>query len=160
MHTSLLEGAFTTQASVLNANNVSVSLRTLCLHDERNNARKNCKVNTQRLVCEQSLTSIFPCVDSILFILSALNSAHDSRPKCVSFLWSLSLSLQSVPRWKKVALYVLEELMFWCSLVGADRPPKQAMPVARQEDLGLCVLWSLSLSLQSVPRCKKAALYI
>ena len=39
----------------------------------------------------------------------------------------------------------------WCSLVGADRPPKQAMPVARQEDLGLCVLWSLSLSLQSVP---------
>ena len=40
--------------------------------------------------------------------------------------------------------------MFWCSLVGADRPPKQAMPVARQEDFGLCVLWSLSLSLQSV----------
>ena len=29
--------------------------------------------------------------------------------------------------------------MFWCSLVGADRPPKQAMPAARQEDLGLCV---------------------
>ena len=26
--------------------------------------------------------------------------------------------------------------MFWCSLVGADRLPKQAMPVARQEDLG------------------------
>ena len=30
--------------------------------------------------------------------------------------------------------------MFWCSLVGADRPPKQAMPVAiiaclEQEDL-------------------------
>ena len=26
--------------------------------------------------------------------------------------------------------------MFWYSLVGADRPPnKQAMPVARQEDL-------------------------
>ena len=45
--------------------------------------------------------------------------------------------------------------MFWCSLVRADRPPKQAMPVARQEDLGLCALWSLSLSLQSVPRCKK-----
>ena len=41
--------------------------------------------------------------------------------------------------------------MFWCSLVGADRPPKQAMPVARQKDLGLCVLWSLSLSPQSVP---------
>ena len=41
--------------------------------------------------------------------------------------------------------------MVWCSLVGADRPPKQAMLVARQEDLGLCVLWSLSLSLQSVP---------
>ena len=51
--------------------------------------------------------------------------------------------------------------MFWCSLVGADRLPKQqAMPVARQEDLGLCVLWSLSLSLQSVPRCTKVALYV
>ena len=25
--------------------------------------------------------------------------------------------------------------MFWCSMVGADRPPKQAMPVVRQEDL-------------------------
>ena len=50
--------------------------------------------------------------------------------------------------------------MFWCSLVGADCPPnEQAMPVARHEDLGLCVLWSLSLSLQSVPRCKKVALY-
>ena len=48
--------------------------------------------------------------------------------------------------------------MFWCSLVGADRPPKQAVPVARQEDLSLCVLWSLSLPLQSVPRCKKVAL--
>ena len=44
-------------------------------------------------------------------------------------------------------------------MAGADRPPKQAMPVARQEDLGLCVLWSLSLSLQSIPRCKKVALY-
>ena len=73
-------------------------------------------------------------------------------------LWSLFLSLQSVPRCKKVALYVREEeeeLMFWCFLVGADRPPKQAMPIARQEDLCLCVLWSFSLSLQSVPRCKK-----
>ena len=50
--------------------------------------------------------------------------------------------------------------MFWYSLVGAYRPPKQAMPVARQEDLGLCVLWSLSLSLQSVPRCKKVAMCI
>ena len=49
--------------------------------------------------------------------------------------------------------------MFWCSLVGADRPPKQAMPVAKQEDLGMCVLWLVSLSLQSVPRCKKVALY-
>ena len=29
--------------------------------------------------------------------------------------------------------------MFWCSLVGADRPLEQAMPVTRQEDLGLCV---------------------
>ena len=45
--------------------------------------------------------------------------------------------------------------MLWCSLVGADRPPEQAMLVARQEDLGLCVLWSLSLSLHCVPRCKK-----
>ena len=34
------------------------------------------------------------------------------------------------------------------------------MPVARQDDLGLCVLWLLSLSLQSVPRCKKVALYV
>ena len=50
--------------------------------------------------------------------------------------------------------------MFWCSLVGADRSPKEAMTVARQEDLGLCVFWSLSLSLQSVPRCKKVALYV
>ena len=50
--------------------------------------------------------------------------------------------------------------MFWCSLVGADGPPKQAISVARQEDLGLCVLWSLSLSLQSVPRCKKVVLYV
>ena len=35
-------------------------------------------------------------------------------------------------------------LMFWCSLVGVDRPPKQAMPVAiaclKQEDLGFGVL--------------------
>ena len=34
--------------------------------------------------------------------------------------------------------------MFWCSLVGADRPPKEAMPVAiaysEQEDLGFGVL--------------------
>ena len=34
--------------------------------------------------------------------------------------------------------------MFWCSLVGADRPPKEAMPVAiaclEQEDLGFSVL--------------------
>ena len=30
--------------------------------------------------------------------------------------------------------------MFWCSLVGADRPPKEAMPVARQEDLDFGVL--------------------
>ena len=33
--------------------------------------------------------------------------------------------------------------MFWCCLVGADRPPKQAMPVAiaclEQEDLGFGV---------------------
>ena len=34
--------------------------------------------------------------------------------------------------------------MFWCSLVGADRPPKKAMPIAiaclEQEDLGFGVL--------------------
>ena len=53
-----------------------------------------------------------------------------------------------------------EELVFWCSLVGADRPPKQAMPVAKQEDLGLCVLRPLSLSLQSVARCKKVTSYV
>ena len=50
--------------------------------------------------------------------------------------------------------------MFWYYLVGANRPPKQAMPVASQENLCLCVLWSLSLPLQSVPRCKKVALHI
>ena len=37
-----------------------------------------------------------------------------------------------------------EELMFWCSLVGADRLPKQAMPVAiaclELEDLGFGVV--------------------
>ena len=37
---------------------------------------------------------------------------------------------------------------------------EHTMPVARQEDLGLCVLWSLSLPAQSVPRCKKVALYV
>ena len=51
-------------------------------------------------------------------------------------------------------------MISWCSLVGADHPPKQSMLVARQEDLGLCVLWSLSLPLQSVPRCKKEASYV
>ena len=30
--------------------------------------------------------------------------------------------------------------MFWCSLVGADRPPKEAMLVARQEDFGFGAL--------------------
>ena len=30
--------------------------------------------------------------------------------------------------------------MFWSFSIGADRPPKQAMPVARQEDLGFDVL--------------------
>ena len=29
--------------------------------------------------------------------------------------------------------------MFWCSVVGADCPPKEVMPVARQEDLASCV---------------------
>ena len=50
--------------------------------------------------------------------------------------------------------------MVWCYLAGANRPPnKQAVPVAGQEDLDLRVLWSLSLSLQSVPRCNKVALH-
>ena len=48
--------------------------------------------------------------------------------------------------------------MFWYSLVGADRPPKQAMSIVRQEYLGLCVLWPLSLLLQSVPRRKKSGI--
>ena len=30
--------------------------------------------------------------------------------------------------------------MFWCSSVGADRLPKEAMPVARQKYLGFGVL--------------------
>ena len=30
--------------------------------------------------------------------------------------------------------------MFWCSLAGADRPPKEAMPVARKKYLGFGVL--------------------
>ena len=39
--------------------------------------------------------------------------------------------------------------MFWCYLVGADRPPKQAMPVARQENFRwknwVCVSFGRSL---------------
>ena len=47
--------------------------------------------------------------------------------------------------------------MFWCSLVGADRTPKQAMTVAiacfKQEDLGFGVLcWE-----RKVIRAKKIA---
>ena len=43
--------------------------------------------------------------------------------------------------------------MFWCSLVGRDRPPKKAMPVARQKDLGFGVLcWE-----QKVVRAEKIA---
>ena len=34
----------------------------------------------------------------------------------------------------------MEELMCWCSLVGADRPPEEAMPIARQKYLGFGVL--------------------
>ena len=34
--------------------------------------------------------------------------------------------------------------MFWCSLVGANRPPKQVMPVARQESW-ICVCFGRSL---------------
>ena len=97
-HTSL-EAAFS-QASMLSAN-VSVSSRTLCLHDERN-ARNNCEVKTWRLVCEQPLTSIFPCVDSIHLILSALNSAHNSPPECVSFGRSLCRysPFHAVKKWR------------------------------------------------------------
>ena len=41
----------------------------------------------------------------------------------------------------------MEELVFWCSLVGADRPPKEAMLFARQEDLGFGVLcWERKVS--------------
>ena len=52
--------------------------------------------------------------------------------------------------------------MVWCSLVRADRPPKQAVPVAKQEDLGLYVLWCLSPPphILYVPRCKQVALYV
>ena len=94
---------------------------------------------------------------------------HPRPPPIVERILCVCLSLPphifSVPRCKKVALlYVYEEeLMFWCSLVGADRPPnKQAMPVARQEDLGLCVLSCISLPphILCVPRCKKMALYV
>ena len=47
----------------------------------------------------------------------------------------------------------MEELVFCYSLVGADRPPKEAMPVARQEDLGFGVLcWE-----QKVIRAEKIA---
>ena len=36
--------------------------------------------------------------------------------------------------------------MFWCSLVGADRPPKEAMLVDRQKYLGFGVLcWELKV---------------
>ena len=47
---------------------------------------------------------------------------------------------------EKSGIVCLEEegLMFWCSLVGVNRPPKEAMPVAiaclEQEDLGFGVL--------------------
>ena len=62
-------------------------------------------------------------------------------------LWSLFLSLQPVPCCKEVALYVLRGIVGVFVFFGeAAHPPKQAMPVARQEDLGLCVVWSLSLS--------------
>ena len=43
--------------------------------------------------------------------------------------------------------------MFWCSLVGADRPPKEAMLVARQKYLGFGVLcWE-----RKVVRAEKVA---
>ena len=41
-------------------------------------------------------------------------------------------------------LTLAEELMFWCSLIGANRPLEETMPVAiaclEQEDLGFGVL--------------------
>ena len=54
-------------------------------------------------------------------------------------------TVQSFHAVKKWHCMFKEGLMFWCSVVEANRPPNQVMPVARQEDLGLCVLWSLSL---------------
>ena len=37
--------------------------------------------------------------------------------------------------------------MFWYSLIGANRPPKQAIPVASQENFRLlCPLVALSLA--------------
>ena len=206
---------------MFSTNNVYVSPRTLCLLDERN-VRKNCEVKTWRLVSEQPLTSIFPCVDSIHFILSALISAHDSPPEStyhpslanvsdgkLSLHASLCLdvvtcvivllvhdgacALLAFRRGKKVKthtkqvslalLYASKALsacckhmlplaschlcplvalsvptvrssgtvrlrgridVFWCSSVGADRPPKEAIPVTiaclEQENLGFGAL--------------------
>ena len=42
--------------------------------------------------------------------------------------------------WYAIVCLEMEELMFWSSLVGADRSPKEAILVARQEDLGFGVL--------------------
>ena len=57
-------------------------------------------------------------------------------------LCPLSLSLQAVPRCKKsgIVCLVAEGLMFWCSLIGANRPLKEAIACLEQEDLGFGVL--------------------
>ena len=56
--------------------------------------------------------------------------------------WLTSAARSAEPKVASRSLEV-EELMFWCSLVEADRPPKEAMPVAiaclEQENLGFGV---------------------
>ena len=60
-------------------------------------------------------------------------------------LVALSVATVRSTLYKSDTVYLeVEELMFWCSLVGADRPPKEVMPIAiaclEQEDLGFGVL--------------------
>ena len=75
----------------------------------------------------------------------AMTVARQEDWVCVSFGPSLCRhsSSHAVKKWQSELEE--EKLMFWYSLVGADRPPKQAMPVAiarlEQEDLGFGVLY-------------------
>ena len=60
-------------------------------------------------------------------------------------LVTLSVATVRSTLYKSGTVYLeVEELMFWCSLVGADRPSKEVMTVAtaclEQEDLGFGVL--------------------